>query len=411
LHRVTSGEPDTVYVLEPIEVRDLGATDAVAGYLQPGQWYLVRGEAGAWARVEDPNGPLEGWAPVAALYRRVEVPDDEPAIEPAVEQREVVWLATHVVPAAGIRSWAIPDGSTQPVADLSADVELQVTELRSDWAHVRAENGWEAWVDARQLLSVDGDAPGSPEPPVSAATGTPTLETTVQAPPWNADHAVPAEGLRAWAEPDPAGDVVANLSGGVELQVIERRADWANVRAENGWEAWVDGRRLIPILASGTASPSTPVPVSGDSTLNNVGARALAVARSHPVRLIAAIALLASVFLPWFGGGAPWSFDLPAGFLWSFSADTGWLSVGLVMLIVGAVALASVFVDQIAPFRRIVGGVAAAIAALWLIQTFRALLDFTDSAFAGIVADMFTDYFALGPWVALAAGVALLVRR
>lgn len=154
LRRATSNEPEFVYVLEPTEVRDLDTTSAVAGYMQPDRSYVVEGEAGAWARIGDANGPLEGWAPVAALYRRVELPDGIAARALAAETRSEVWETSHVVPAGGLRSWAVPDGSTQPIADLPAGVELHVTEWRSDWAHIRAENGWEGWVDGRRLVVV-----------------------------------------------------------------------------------------------------------------------------------------------------------------------------------------------------------------------------------------------------------------
>jgi RsiW-degrading membrane proteinase PrsW (M82 family) len=58
-------------------------------------------------------------------------------------------------------------------------------------------------------------------------------------------HRVPPEGLPAWPVPDPAGPSIP-LGGGLELEVIQRVADWAQVRASNGWTGWVDGRRLVP---------------------------------------------------------------------------------------------------------------------------------------------------------------------
>lgn len=82
LHRATSDEPELVRVQEPVPVRHLEMTGAVAGYLQPGRWYATEAEAGAWARVDDPDGPLEGWAPIAALSYRVDVPDQVAATEP-----------------------------------------------------------------------------------------------------------------------------------------------------------------------------------------------------------------------------------------------------------------------------------------------------------------------------------------
>jgi RsiW-degrading membrane proteinase PrsW (M82 family) len=58
-------------------------------------------------------------------------------------------------------------------------------------------------------------------------------------------HHAPAEGLAAWASPDPAGPSTP-LAGGLPLEIAEAVGDWAQVRASNGWTGWVDGRRLVP---------------------------------------------------------------------------------------------------------------------------------------------------------------------
>lgn len=62
---------------------------------------------------------------------------------------------------------------------------------------------------------------------------------------WAPTHRVPLGGMRAYAHPHPAAPVVAELPERLELRLVERRADWANVRAVNGWTGWVDGRRLV----------------------------------------------------------------------------------------------------------------------------------------------------------------------
>ena len=62
-------------------------------------------------------------------------------------------------------------------------------------------------------------------------------------------HRVPPEGLPSWAAPDPSGSST-QLGGGLELEVVQRVADWAQVRASNGWVGWVDGRRLVPKSAA-----------------------------------------------------------------------------------------------------------------------------------------------------------------
>ena len=42
-------------------------------------------------------------------------------------------------------------------------------------------------------------------------------------------HVVPIEGLPAWAGPDGSTPPAANLDPGLDVMVLERRADWALV--------------------------------------------------------------------------------------------------------------------------------------------------------------------------------------
>jgi hypothetical protein len=53
------------------------------------------------------------------------------------------------------------------------------------------------------------------------------------------------EGLPAWQVRDGRTPAVG-LAGGLELEQTQRIADWAHVRASNGWTGWVDARRLLP---------------------------------------------------------------------------------------------------------------------------------------------------------------------
>lgn len=78
-------------------------------------------------------------------------------------------------------------------------------------------------------------------------------------------HVVPTEGLPAWAGPDGSVAPAANLDPGLDVMVIDVHADWAHIRCSNGWEAWVDHRRLIilspaPAPAPAAAAPPPPTP-------------------------------------------------------------------------------------------------------------------------------------------------------
>jgi len=61
---------------------------------------------------------------------------------------------------------------------------------------------------------------------------------------WSPTHRVPASGLDAWEERNGAVPPVAHLDEGLEITVDEMSGDWARVTCENGWQAWVDARRL-----------------------------------------------------------------------------------------------------------------------------------------------------------------------
>jgi len=144
----TNGE--WVYVVGQVEVQGLYDSAVVVGSMHPGTWYLMKGEERGWARVADPDGRFEGWAPAASVRRQSDPVDPEPA--PAPTEAVAVWTASHTVPTEGLQAWATPDPAGQVIANLAGGVELQIVERRADWAHVLAENGWEAWVDGRRLV-------------------------------------------------------------------------------------------------------------------------------------------------------------------------------------------------------------------------------------------------------------------
>ena len=56
--------------------------------------------------------------------------------------------------------------------------------------------------------------------------------------------------MDAWTDPDPAAPPSSELAGRVEVAVVATAGEWAQVRGENGWEGWVDGRLLEQIDTS-----------------------------------------------------------------------------------------------------------------------------------------------------------------
>jgi hypothetical protein len=73
-----------------------------------------------------------------------------------------VWTPTHHVPVQGLPAYVAPVGGA-PSVMLDPLLPVVVTAHQDGWAHVRAVNGWEGWVDAAQLVSA------LPEPPATRA--------------------------------------------------------------------------------------------------------------------------------------------------------------------------------------------------------------------------------------------------
>ncbi len=172
---------------------------------------------------------------VAALRAALAAADDDAAVTAAPSAASAdmsppaEWV--YVLEPVGVRGLY---DTAAIVGTLQPGTWYVLERVSEAWAHItNADETIEGWAPAAHIHR-ETQSP-SPE---AAPLGAPV---------WDADHTVPAEGLRTWATPDPASDVVAELAAGVELQVVERRADWARVRASNGWEAWTDGRRLVPI--------------------------------------------------------------------------------------------------------------------------------------------------------------------
>ena len=132
--------------------------------------------------------------------------------------------------------------------------------------------------------------------------------------------------------------------------------------------------------------------------------------RTSPVLLASAALVAVSAFLPWIGYGNPTSFELSAAFLLNVSAYRSWFSIGLVILVLGTVVFATLFVERLARYRRGTGAAVAMIAAVWQLQTLRGLIEsYTDLLHP--LRDMLQSDFALGPYVAFVAGMVLLIKR
>lgn len=318
------------------------------------------------------------------------------------------WTAAEVLPGRDR-----PDASEGPSVRIEAGSELTELERLGLWVRVETADKRRYWVDGRRLIEITPGAGDRPpiadtalaDPPVQPAPPPPVQPA---APAWTATHTIPPEGLQAWAQPDPAGAIIASLAGGVELQVQERRADWAHVVAQNGWQGWVDGRRLVAAQVVAAQPPPWPaVAAAGDQAVPST-------TTSLSLRAVAAVAVAVTIFLPWFSYGRYFgsgdASDVPAAFLWSLYPNTEFPNMGTVMMVVAAAVLATEYVDRFKQHRRTAAWITVAVSAVYLVQLFRAFMENEGDPITA-ASTMFTQGFAIGPWVALAAGIVLLVKK
>ena len=179
---IVAGEPDPNLITEP-EIRSLrsllarrnarnagrvlhGAAGArLIGELQAAQieYAMVRSRVGDVAdpEVEHERRRIRGikfaLASLAPRSSHRAPADPAPAdLSPPVEAAPPDgggWSPTHIVPPGGMPAWFAPDPTHQPVVILPAQLEVAVQDWLGAWAHVRAANGWQGWVDGRLLIS------------------------------------------------------------------------------------------------------------------------------------------------------------------------------------------------------------------------------------------------------------------
>jgi hypothetical protein len=220
-------------------------------------------------------------------------------------------------------------------------------------------------------------------------------------------HVIPAGGLPAWSSPDPSQPVVATIEARVEVVVREERGAWAEVLCNNGWSAWVDGRRLVPVNAAapplgpppaGQAAPAAVAGAPTASTPFDFSAENLQRLATPP--MVGALVLIIGTLLPWGRQGLSGSaFDVPITFLVDYkTTGSGGFKLGLVLLALG---VAGAFITTRADLQRYrvgVGGAAAAAIVIYLIQLQR---------IASQVDISITKFVGFGVIITLAGAVAL----
>jgi hypothetical protein len=276
-------------------------------------------------------------------------------------------------------------------------------------------------------------------------------------------HVVPTEGLPAWAGPDGSAAPAADLDPGLDVMLLEQRAEWAHVRCSNGWEAWVDARRLVasapaPATAPTPAppppaatpppppqtapTPTTPPPPTPTETgppsaaWGTPGAAVPAgVPRPSPgfqigagpiVALVGGLLYFIASWLSWlrfaFSGTTSVTqsfsaYDIPAHFLLDSRSESGGLSLGIVIAFFGFACLVAAVLSatnrSLGLLSIVAGGAAFLVVVLFLIQT-RYIIDALGPAFeTGFFSVLrFGAYIAfLGAIASIVGGILTLVQK
>jgi hypothetical protein len=94
---------------------------------------------------------------------------------------------------------------------------------------------------AAPLPTADPGAPGTEAWPADYAT------VAVPGSGYQPTHRVPWTGMYAWAAPDIRMPIAATMDPDLDVAVVGWYGDWAQILCSNGWQAWVDGRLLVPL--------------------------------------------------------------------------------------------------------------------------------------------------------------------
>ncbi|MCB2224597.1 MAG: SH3 domain-containing protein, partial [Actinobacteria bacterium] len=214
-------------------------TAKAAGRLDPDEQVEVIGSEGNWSKVRTAAG-IEAWVSnrsLTALASDAAAPAEPAAAAPAASG----WQPTHTVPEGGLPARDKPDPGRDPLLRIKTGTAVKVTGSEGAWSRVTIESGWEAWVDGRRLEPIGGAAAAPAPAPAPEPAPAPAPEPE----PWRATHTIPEGGLSAWTEPKAETQPILKIRTGTEVQVVKTLGAWSRVQTAEGWEAWVDGRRLV----------------------------------------------------------------------------------------------------------------------------------------------------------------------
>jgi hypothetical protein len=263
-------------------------------------------------------------------------------------------------------------------------------------------------------------------------------------------HYPPDTGMETWPSPDPNAPSGPRLDPGQGLQQLEVRGSWSRVRRADGWEGWVDGRRLVPAVFPSPSPPTAPTAVvtqvaptaqystptwpagwypdpaapgtiiwwdgtrwTGDrrsaSPTASTATTGTTPASGRTARLVVptiiSIVLAVSAFLPWTSshGLSSSSFKAPVKFLYDYkNFDPRGLKIGHLVVLLAVLVFACSLVPALTKVSRAMSGLAIAIATVFVVQLQRV----THAAGTG---DNVFNVLGIGVYVTVVAGVGGIV--
>jgi hypothetical protein len=249
---------------------------------------------------------------------------------------------THVVPVEGLPAWAGPDGSVPPAANLDPGLDVMVIETRSEWAHIRCSNGWEAWVDSRRLVARRAPAaapaqPSTPPPPPPTAAAPAQPSTPPPPPPTATQPSTPPPPRQAPPPPPGAPQPTPTQPG-------PPSAAWGTPGAAPGAPGRAGGFRIGP---------------------------------PQIIALVGGLLFFVSAWFTWIhielvSGARSASFpayEIPAHFLLDSQSASGGLNLGIVIAFFGFACIATALISGLQPHLGVLS-LAAGVAAFLIVVLF-----------------------------------------
>ena len=192
-------------------------------------------------------------------------------------------------------------------------------------------------------------------------------------------HRVADAGMPTWPSPDANAAAGPRLDPALPVQLLEEHGNWARIACSNGWEAWVDGRRLLPAGPETQGQWNGPQrsAYQGTAIIAPIGQGAESISTFGGDRVLvtaSAVALAVCSFLPWIKTGrvSASSFKVKVAFLFDYKTSSpGGIKIGHLLLLLAVALFAASLVPALAAPSRAIGGLAAVIATVFATQVQR----------------------------------------